>query len=916
MNKTKYTKDEVYQASLKYFNNDELATNVFMTKYCLKDNDNNFLELTPDDMHHRLASEFARVEKNKFENTEIEPLTENEIFNLFKDFKYIIPQGSPMFAIGNNYQLASSSNCYVLTPPEDSYGSIMYVDEELVQISKRRGGVGIDLSKLRPKGAKTNNAAKTSTGIIAFMERYSNSIREVGQEGRRGALLLSLDCRHPEIKEFITVKKDLTKITGANISVKISDDFMQAVHSNSEFELCFPVDYKERGIKPLHTEKIKAKELWNLLIQTSHETAEPGILFWDHQLNYSPANCYDQYRPVSTNPCVVGDTLVLTNIGWIKIKNLQKYKDDYNHLKIITRDKDNVLTMSELEWVGITHNDSPLMKIEFDNSEMMLVTPEHKFYLKDYTEIQANEILIGDVVIGSSDRIVTNIENIDLKEDVWDLTANPNYNFYSILGHEEFIVPNKVKVKGLTLNELLNDLIIVETEHDYFEIYPIHSGKEIKYKFAYDVNPNNPNNHNNNYFENCLLSVDCAELALSPLESCRLISMNLTSYVRNPFSECARFDIELYHYHCMLAQRLSDDLIDIEDEIIDKIIAKIKNDPEDLKFKSREIEIWEAIKLAGTTGRRIGLGATGLADAIAMLNLSYSSDVSIKQIDEIFKTLRNATYESSVELSRVLGPFAGYDPEVEKDNLFLNQIKEEAPEIYNDMLKYGRRNVACNTLSPNGSISLIAGGLSSGVEPVFLLAYTRRRKLDSSSTETPDFVDPQGDRWINFQIEHNTVKKWKTVTGETDIKNSPWFGSTANDLEWNKRIEIQSTIQKYIDHSISSCVVKDTLLETNKGLLYFDELTNLDELEEGQFVKNTDSDILIRNKDDQFVPIDYFYKNGVKPVTKIQLKNNNQLICTDNESVLVYNEYINDLEWKMVKDLDVFDMVKISIGVN
>jgi len=710
MNKTKYTKDEVYQASLKYFNNDELATNVFMTKYCLKDNDNNFLELIPDDMHHRLASEFARVEKNKFENTEIDPLTENEIFNLFKDFKYIIPQGSPMFAIGNNYQLASSSNCYVLTPPEDSYGSIMYVDEELVQISKRRGGVGIDLSKLRPKGAKTNNAAKTSTGIIAFMERYSNSIREVGQEGRRGALLLSLDCRHPEIKEFITVKKDLTKITGANISVKISDDFMQAVHSNSEFELCFPVDYKERGIVPLHTEKIKAKELWNLLIHTSHETAEPGILFWDHQLNYSPANCYDQYRPVSTNPC--------------------------------------------------------------------------------------------------------------------------------------------------------------------------------------------------------------AELALSPLESCRLISMNLTSYVRNPFSECARFDIELYHYHCMLAQRLSDDLIDIEDEIIDKIIAKIKNDPEDLKFKSREIEIWEAIKLAGTTGRRIGLGATGLADAIAMLNLSYSSDESIKQIDEIFKTLRNATYESSVELSRILGPFAGYDPKVEKDNLFIKQIKEEAPEIYNDMLKYGRRNVACNTMAPNGSLSLLAGGISSGIEPVFLLAYTRRRKLDSTSTETPDFIDPQGDRWTNFQIEHNTVKKWKTVTGETDIKNSPWFGSTANDLDWNKRIEIQSTIQKYIDHSISSCVVKDTLLETNKGLLYFDELTNLDELEEGQFVKNTESDILIRNKDDQFVPIDYFYKNGIKPVTKIRLKNNNQLICTDNESVLVYNEYINDLDWKMVKDLDIFDMVKISIGVN
>lgn len=595
---------EAYNQTLSYFNGDELATGIFLDKYALKDKEGNLLENNPSIMFRRIAKEFARIEKDKFKN----PLTEDQIFELFDHFKYIVPAGSPLFGIGNDFQIISLSNCFFCEIPEDSYSAILKVDEQFVNICKRRGGVGVCLDKLRPEGVKTNNAARTSTGIIPFLERYSNTIREVGQEGRRGAGIAILSVHHPQILDFATVKNDDKKVTGLNISIKLSNEFMTAVEKDIDYEIRFPIDYKERNIKPIISKMVKAREVWNTIIKSAHLRAEPGLLMWDNITKETPADAYEEFASKGCNPC--------------------------------------------------------------------------------------------------------------------------------------------------------------------------------------------------------------SELNLSVLDSCRLMSLNLFSFVENPFTPKARFNYEKLIEVTIIAQRLMDDLVDLESEKVQKIIDKVKKDPEPIKIKRDEIELWETIKKNNDEGRRTGLGFMGLADVFAALGMKYGEEESIRKADRISKTIKLAAYKSSVEMAKEIGPFKCYDAKKEEDHPFIKRIAKEDEHLYKDMKKYGRRNISLLTVPPTGSISIEAG-VSSGIEPLFAISYTRRKK-NNDSNEKVDFTDVSGDKWQEFEVFHTRVKEWMEVTGEKNIEKSPWHKSCANDINWINRVKLQGTIQRHICHSISSTInlPKDVSVET------------------------------------------------------------------------------------------------------
>ncbi len=575
-----FSYEEVLEESVRYFEGDELAGKVFADKYALRDNDGNLLEKTPTDLHWRLAKEFARIEKNKFK----EPLSEETIFNLFDHYKYISCQGGPCFGIGNDFQTVSLSNCYVVDSPVDSYGGILKADQELIQISKRRGGVGIDLSNLRPRGAPTKNAARNSTGIVSWMERFSNSIREVGQDGRRGALMLTLDIDHPDALDFISVKNDPAKVTGANISVKIRDLFMEIL--NRKYIIA-------------NREQIKNLSKWDKVIESAWNRAEPGVLFWDRILNWNLIDCYEEFQTISTNPC--------------------------------------------------------------------------------------------------------------------------------------------------------------------------------------------------------------SELPLCAYDSCRLMFLNLFSYVINPFTKDSYFNQDLFEEHVRIAQRLMDDLIDLEIEKIDKIIAKIKSDPEKDEIKQAELNLWIRIKDKCDRGRRTGLGVTAVGDMLASLDIKYGSDESVIFCDNLFKELKHASFRSSVEMAKELGPFPAWDWKKEKDREFLLQIKEESLTLYNDIKKYGRRNIGNLTIAPVGTLSILTQ-TTSGIEPCYKLSYIRRKKINHSDNVKADFTDPSGDRWLEFEVSHPKLKLWKEVTGETDITKSPYWGCTAEEINWTNRVKMQAAAQKHIDHAISSTI--------------------------------------------------------------------------------------------------------------
>lgn len=599
-----YTFDEAYHASKEYFGGDELAARVWANKYALKDSFGHIYEKTPADMHWRIAREVERIE-NKYAN----PMKKEQIYELLDHFRYIVPAGSPMTGIGNHHQVASLSNCFVigLDGDADSYGAVMLMDEEQVQLMKRRGGVGHDLSQLRPKGSPVNNSALTSTGVVPFMERYSNSTREVAQDGRRGALMLSISIKHPDSEAFIDAKMQEGKITGANVSVKLDDEFMQDAIDGTEYTQKFPIDSKNPQIQ----KKVDAKLLWEKIVHNAWKSAEPGVLFWDTILRESIPDCYADlgFRTVSTNPC--------------------------------------------------------------------------------------------------------------------------------------------------------------------------------------------------------------GEIPLCPYDSCRLLSINLYSYVVNPFTPEAYFDFDLFKKHAGYAQRIMDDIVDMEMEKIDLIIEKVKRDPQTDDVKNTELNLWKKIKRKSGMGRRTGVGITAEGDMIAAMNLRYGTQEATDFSVLVHKTLALAAYRSSVEMAKERGAFQIYDAEREKNNPFVNRLKEADPQLYEDMVKYGRRNIACLTIAPTGTTSLMTQ-TTSGIEPVFMPVYKRRRKVNPNDTDVHvDFVDESGDSFEEFIVFHHKFLTWMKVNGydtekkysqeELDelVAKSPYYKATANDVDWLMKVRMQGAIQKWVDHSIS-----------------------------------------------------------------------------------------------------------------
>lgn len=599
-----YTFDEAYQASLDYFTGDELAAKVWVNKYALKDAFGNIYEQTPTDMHRRLAGEVARVEA-KYPN----PLSEQELFELFDHFRFIIPQGSPMTGIGNDFQIASLSNCFVVGVEgnADSYGAVIRIDEEQVQLMKRRGGVGHDLSHIRPKGSPVKNSALTSTGLVPFMERYSNSTREVAQDGRRGALMMSVSIKHPDAESFIDAKMTEGRVTGANVSVKIDDEFMEAVVSGAMYHQQYPI----AGDDPMVTKLIDARSLWKKIIHNAWKSAEPGVLFWDTILRESVPDSYADlgFRTVSTNPC--------------------------------------------------------------------------------------------------------------------------------------------------------------------------------------------------------------GEIPLCPYDSCRLLAINLYSYVVNPFSKDAYFDFDLFKKHVGLAQRIMDDIIDLESEKIENILEKIASDPEGEDIKRTERELWEKIQRKTLAGRRTGVGITAEGDMLAALNLRYGTEEATDFAEKVQKTLALAAYGSSVKMAKERGAFEIYDAKREEHNPFILRLKNESPALYEDMVKYGRRNIACLTIAPTGTTSLMTQ-TTSGIEPVFLPVYKRRRKVNPNDADVHiDYVDETGDAFEEYVVFHHKFVTWmlandypvtkKYTAEEIDhlVALSPYYKATSNDVDWVQKVRMQGRIQKWVDHSIS-----------------------------------------------------------------------------------------------------------------
>ena len=605
MENNTYTYDEAYEASVRYFDGDELAARVWVTKYALKDSFGNLFEKTPDDMHRRLAREIARIESN-YPN----PMSEDEVFDLMKDFRYIVPQGSPMTGIGNHLQVGSLSNCFVigLDGGPDSYGGIMKIDEEQVQLMKRRGGVGHDLSHIRPKGTPVKNSALTSTGLVPFMERYSNSTREVAQDGRRGALMMTVSIKHPDSEAFIDAKMTEGKVTGANVSVRIDDEFMQAAVEGKPYLQTYPVDGSS---EPVVTKEVDAAAIWGKIVHNAWKSAEPGVLFWDTVIRESVPDCYADlgFRTISTNPC--------------------------------------------------------------------------------------------------------------------------------------------------------------------------------------------------------------GEIPLCPYDSCRLLAVNLYSYVKNPFTPQAEFDFDLFGKHIAKAQRIMDDIIDLEMEKIDTILAKVDSDPESAEVKQTERHLWEKIRAKTLKGRRTGVGTTAEGDMIAALGLRYGTPEATAFSERVHRALTLAAYRSSVVMASERGAFEIFDAAREKDNPFIARLRDADPALYEDMVKHGRRNIACLTIAPTGTTSLMTR-TTSGIEPVFMPVYKRRRKVNPNDPEVRiDYVDESGDAFEEFIVYHPKFLTWMDINGiprkdsytqeELDalVAQSPYYKATSADVDWLEKVKMQGRVQKWVDHSIS-----------------------------------------------------------------------------------------------------------------
>lgn len=615
-----YTKQEVLNACLPDFGGDELAASTWVNKYAMRDSEGRLCESHPDEMHLRMAREFARIEQKYGHASNLgtrmpllseygqqrHPLSTDDILDLFRDFRYVIPQGSVMASLGNPHILASLSNCVVIPEIQDSYGGIMYTDQQLVQLFKRRCGVGIDISSIRPEGLRVNNAAGSTSGAVSFMERFSNTTREVSQNGRRGALMITMDIAHPDVEHFITIKQDLSKVTGANVSIRISDEFMKAVRDGRPYTHRWPIDSK----KPKFTKKVDARELWDTIINCAHASAEPGLIFWDRQHHYSTSSVYPEFKNLSTNPC--------------------------------------------------------------------------------------------------------------------------------------------------------------------------------------------------------------SEIAMQGGDSCRLIAINLYSFVDQPFTPQATFNHQKFYKITYEAQRLMDDLVDLELEAIDRIREKVRKDPEAEHIKDVEVRTWNLLYNAGKTGRRTGLGFTALADAVAALGLRFDSDEALRAVDQMMRTKCDAEFTSSIDMAIERGRFEAFDRKIEETSEFIAMMRKDFPSVYERMMQHGRRNISLSTVAPTGSLSILAR-TSSGIEPVFLTSYKRRRKVVTDTPETQvAFVDALGDRWEEFTVFHPKMKDWMQATGQTDESLSPYAGATAPEIDWTQRIRLQALVQKYVTHSISSTINLPNEVSTDK----------------------------------------------------------------------------------------------------
>jgi len=1090
-----YKYDQVYSESLKYFNNDELAAKVFVDKYALQNKNGEYLELTPRDMHKRMAKEFARIEA-KYENG----MSEDEIFNLLDKFKYIVPQGSPMFGIGNNIYVQSLGNCFVVNPPYDSYGGILTTDQELAQLMKRRCGVGVDISTIRPKGMVTNNAAKTTDGIGIFMERFSNTTREVAQCLRGDTLVLTLNGLKPisqvnpndkvwTAKKWVNVlkvlknKKSLVKVKtkhgkelfaskdhvlhcvdsekqikdihvgskvsqiigngweGSEINLKTIDysgkkDISQPTTLTIELayvlgqmygdgcvykdsiSVCTSNEWSEIKDKLINNiqvvfntsptiktkendnstdvvihskEVIKFLEHNNLLKQKSKDIVFPESLlsakkevlfsfisgFFDADGNVSVKKKY--YRVASINEKFLQTMQnVLSAFGVISTIHRQQRKGKWSDLYTLSiNGKKNQSIFKEYLNESIKIKNLALVNKRRDFSKSIYTVKDFGSIASRHFYIAGNENKLSYSTLSrlkeelGSDKDtflfldkVTSIEEVSGEEDVYDLVLESEHLFFgnglyvhnsgrrgalmlSIdIRHPEIetfinIKKDLRKVTGANISVRITDdfMRAVKSNSKFTLHYPTDKPisealvtKEVNAKEIWDqiikcawlsaepgilfwdsIVNNSPADcyavKNPNF--KTTSTNPCGEIPLG-LDSCRLLVTNLSTFVKNPFTKDAYFDFKLFGEVVQKAQRLMDDLIDLEIEKTNKILRKLEEDPEPQEIKQIEINMWTKFLDSCVNGRRTGNGITALGDCLAMLGIVYGSDESVKMTGEIYKTLALNAYKSTCILAKERGTFPLFERELEENNPYISLLLSEDKELKDLYYAYGRRNIALLTTAPTGSVSTLTQ-TTSGIEPAYLLSYKRRKKINPSmENERVDFVDALGDRWQEFDVYHHKVKEWMDITGEKDLTKSPYYGGTSNDVNWLKSVEIQAIAQKYIDHSISkTCVTKDSLIETNNGLMYLDEIFNIDKMNSMDSLENN-KNILLKNHDGNYVSPSHFHNMGEKKIVKVTLENGLSLKVTTKEQFYVFDEKENTYKWKYIEDINTGDKLKIS----
>lgn len=832
---------------VKWFDGDELAAHVWRDKYALK-KDGEIIEKTPDDTINRIVNEFYRIEQI-YKN----PLTREEIYSLFKDFKKVIPAGSPLFGIGNPHAITSLSNCYVVDSPVDSYGGILKTDEELVQLMKRRGGVGVDISTIRPSGAFVSNSAGTSTGIIPFMDRYSNSTKEVAQEGRRGALLLSIRIDHPDIEQFITSKDDLTKINGANISIKITDDFMKAVETDGAIELWH---LRQKSEVPII---VSARKIWDKVVHQAWKTAEPGLLFWDRIIAESPADCYDYFQTISTNPCFHPDTIIETVEGRKRISEINKPTSVYS------MDENGKLCVRKASASFVSKKNTGVIKITLRNGSCLVVTPDHKVYTHNRGWVEAGKLKKGDRVVHLvRNRRGKRYSGVKLTtQEPRDYIMEHRLVYQGVKGNVDELHDIHHK-DGNTFNNSIGNLELLQHgEHSRYTAIndnpQTHQVRDTLGKFIPPIKKYLPKIENlpeelktnlKNKGYNCIYSIEkfgksdvydiqvegtncllannmiahnCGELPLCAYDSCRLMHVNVYEFIVNPFTDKAYFDIDSYKDTVFKAQRLMDDMIDLEEEKLNQIISKIENDPEHAGIKFRELQLWTNIRSKLLHGRRTGLNPLlGLADAFAALNLKYDSDEAIAVAEMIAANAAVESYRSSINLALERGSFIDWNYTKEADNSFLNRIFDLLFDTYPEYIdiyeKHGRRNIANLTIPPSGSVSILAQ-VTSGIEPVFNLSYTRKRKVNSDY-EGNKYQDKTGEWWEEYTVYHPKFQTWKLQHSEG---KSPYDGCTTNEIDPLQKVRMQGIIQKWIDHSISITTnLPETITEQQVSDIYME----------------------------------------------------------------------------------------------